>query len=85
MLIEELRGFPQRYISSGVKLQKGAGVDKFFRALLTDPYINRFEPRYTSMGPLYQRWAKEIDLDVQIESTETAGADGKKPGCGNTI
>lgn len=50
-------------VAVGVKLQKGGRVSELFEAaLLADPRINRFDPRYNAISPLCQRWGKERDL-----------------------
>ena len=53
-----LRGFDG--FASGVRLQIGGGVNSLFTNVLNDPRINRFETRYSSVGPLCQRWGREV-------------------------
>lgn len=57
---EELAGLPESAVPVGVRLQKGGGVHLAFRSLLSDPKINRFDRKYSTVAALCQRWGKEV-------------------------
>jgi asparagine synthetase B (glutamine-hydrolysing) len=59
-------------IVTGVRLQIGSGVDALFETLLDEPYVNRFEKKYTSVSALCQRWGKEVQKNRDALQTELA-------------
>jgi asparagine synthetase B (glutamine-hydrolysing) len=59
-------------IATGVRLQIGSGVDALFETLIEEPYINRFEKKYTSISALCQRWGKEVQKNRDALQTELA-------------
>jgi DNA-cytosine methyltransferase len=54
---------PESAIAKGVRLQIGGRVDELFRTLLTNPDINRFETKYTTVSALCQRWGREVEAN----------------------
>ncbi|WP_051002779.1 DNA (cytosine-5-)-methyltransferase [Bradyrhizobium elkanii] len=60
----DLAGLPEGVIAKGERLQIAGRVDKLFLGLLSDPDINRFETRYTTVSALCQRWGREVRNDT---------------------
>ena len=59
-LASHLAGLPKGSIAVGVRLQTGGGVSYLFEALLRDARINRFNPQYSTVSALCQRWGAEV-------------------------
>ncbi|MHC6157818.1 DNA cytosine methyltransferase [Bradyrhizobium elkanii] len=69
----DLAGLPEGIIAKGERLQIGGRVDKLFFGLLSDLDVNRFEPPYTTVSALCQRWGREVQGDPIPYQTELEG------------
>jgi DNA-cytosine methyltransferase len=60
---EGLKGLPDSAIAKGVRLQIGGRVDELFQTLLANSDTNCFEPKYTTVSALCQRWGGEVEAN----------------------